>query len=206
MGDVQDIQAVIWDFGGVILRTEDHSGRIQWEARLGLDPGGLSRLVFAGEMGWQAALGRATSDEVWAWTTEKLGLPVQDRRILERDFWSGDRLDHDLVEFIRGLRQGRKTGLISNAWPDLRREIEGEWHIADAFDDIVISAEVGMVKPDPRIYRLSLKNLGVDPSASVFIDDSEENVTGARAVGMQAIQFTNPAQAIATLRSMLGEG
>jgi len=195
--------AVIWDFGGVIVRTHDQRGRAQWEKKLGLPANKLSEWVFEGEMGRKASLGQATTDEVWNWVIEQLELPPETRVELERDFWKGDRLDEALVAFIRDLRPTYKTGLLSNAWPDLRKALENVWNVADAFDEIVISAEVGFVKPDARIYHQMLDRLNVPPERAIFVDDFPENIAGAHAVGMQAVRFKNPKQALRDLRAVL---
>ena len=68
---------------------------------------------------------------------------------------------------------------------------------------MIISAEMGVMKPDARIYQVALEKLGVLPSESVFLDDFPENVTGARAVKMHAIHFTQPEQALAELKHLL---
>ena len=128
------IEAVFWDLGGVIVRTEDRSKRERWERQLGLGPRELDRIIFGGELGRQAALGKATNKDVWAWVGGHFELDESQSAQLERDFWQGDDLDSDLVGYIRKLRNRVKTGLISNAWLDLRGMIEGEWSIADAFD------------------------------------------------------------------------
>jgi epoxide hydrolase-like predicted phosphatase len=188
------IRAVMWDLGGVILRTFDRSGREHWERRLGLDPGHLGRIVFNGEVSKQATLGRASADDVWTAVLAQLGLPESERKPLVRSFFAGDAVDQELTAFIRSLRPAYKTGLITNAWGDLRHWLENEWHLADAFDVMVISAEVGLAKPDARIYRLALDGLGVAPEESVFIDDFEENVAGARAIEMHGIRFVSPEQ------------
>jgi putative hydrolase of the HAD superfamily len=77
------------------------------------------------------------------------------------------------------------------------------WKFADAFDEMVISAEVGLVKPDPRIYQLAVDRLGVAPADAVFIDDFSRNVEGAQAVGLHAIHFRNPQQARRELEDLL---
>ena len=89
------IKGVIFDVGGVLLRTHDQSGRREWETRLGLKPGELASLVFDSELGRQAQLGQATLGEVWAWLGPHLRLSSEQLTSLERDFWSGDRLDQD---------------------------------------------------------------------------------------------------------------
>ena len=93
--------------------------------------------------------------------------------------------------------------MLSNAWPELRRDLEGRWNMADAFDEIVISAEVGLAKPDPRIYALILERLDIQPANAVFADDFEENVAAAAVMGMQTVHFKDPQQVMEHLRSLL---
>jgi HAD superfamily hydrolase (TIGR01509 family) len=68
---------------------------------------------------------------------------------------------------------------------------------------MTVSAEVGVMKPEARIYQMALDALGVAPAESVFVDDFPENVEGARAVGMQAIHFIQPEQALDELHKLL---
>jgi len=200
------ILAVVWDLGGVILRTFDRSARERWERQLGLEPWDLSRLVFNSEVSRKASAGQATIDEVWSWVQGHLGLSNEDLAALRRGFFAGDRLDEELLAYIRRLRPRYKTGMITNAFPDLRRWLQDVWRIAADFDQIVISAEEGLLKPDPRIYHLALDRLDVAPQQAVFVDDFAENVTGAQEAGMRAIQFRDTQQTIAELDALLDGG
>jgi len=199
------IRAVLWDLGGVLLRTEDGSSRGQWEDRLGLPRGELARIVFDGEASLRAMIGEMTTEELWTWVLERLGLQQTKRDLFVRDFFIGDQIDQVLMDYIRSLRPARKTGMITNAWDTIRHYMETGWHIADAFDEVVISAEEHLAKPDARIYQLALSRLGVQPQESVFVDDMEANVRGAQAVGMHAIRFQSTPQILADLRALLGE-
>ncbi len=190
------IRAVISDLGGVIVRTHDHQPRARWERQLGMAPHALERLVFWGEAGEKAALGQIQPEEVWTWVIDRLGLTPGDRAVLESDFWAGDGVDDRLIDYFRGLRPGLKIALLSNAWTSLRTALESEWQIADVFDAIVVSAEVGLAKPDPRIYHLALAELGISPGEAVFLDDMQENIDAARFVGMHAVRFESTEQAI----------
>jgi len=198
------IKAVLWDLGGVILRTEDWEPRERWEAELGLQSGELHKFVFEGELGRQAALGLSNANEIWRSIGEQLSLPEDRLERLQDDFWSGDRIDDHLAAVIRGLRPDYLTGLLSNAWPDVRIMLEGTWGLADAFDITVLSCEVGLAKPDPRIYQLALDKLGLEPGEVVFLDDFQRNIEGARKIGMQTIWFQDPEQAIEELDRCLG--
>ena len=197
------IRAVVWDLGGVILRTMDWSLRSQWEDRLGLPRMQLTRLVFESDASRRATLGQATDDDVWQSVADVLHLDTLTRDRLRRDYFARDQIDSALMEFIRGLRSRVRVGMITNAWPGIRRYLVDEFKIADAFDPLIVSAEAGIAKPDPRIYQLALERLGIEPAEAVFVDDFEDNAAGARWVGMQAVHFTSTPQAIAALRALL---
>ncbi|MGC8874169.1 MAG: HAD family hydrolase [Chloroflexia bacterium] len=198
------IRAIISDFGGVLVRTFDASGRASWEDRLYLPRGSLPGLVFDSEVSMRAMRGQATEDEVWQDVARRFRLAPEDLATLRHDFWRGDRLDEDLVRFFAGLRPRYRTAILSNAWNGVR-QLFRRIGLDKAFDLIVISAEEGMVKPDPRIYRLTASRLGVHPEEAVLIDDLPANVVGARAAGMRAVHFRSPEQAIAELRAMLDD-
>jgi putative hydrolase of the HAD superfamily len=120
---------------------------------------------------------------------------------LRHDFWAGDCLDAELVALIRSLRSYLKTALLSN-FPASLRALLTELGLTDAFDVIVISGEVGVVKPDARIYHLAAERLRVPAADCLFVDDFVENVVGARGAGMQTFHFAPPATAVAELRRM----
>jgi epoxide hydrolase-like predicted phosphatase len=198
------IKSVIFDVGGVLVRTHDQSGRRKWEACLGLKPGSLAQLVFNSEPGCKAQLGQASSQEVWAWVGTHLGLNRDELATLKHDFWAGDQVDHDLCDYIRRLRTRYYTGMLSNSWARDSRAMAKKFGFADCFDVFVTSAEVGVMKPDARIYQIAMQRLGVSPSESVFVDDFSENIEAARRLGMYVIQFAAPAQAREQLEELLG--
>lgn len=197
------IQAVIWDLGGVLVRTEDYAPRQALARRYGMTLAEIEEFVYSGDSGDRAQRGEISVEQHWENQRLALGLSPAELQTFKAEFWGGDRLDAELVAYIRLLRQNFKTALLSNAFSDLRRVVTEVWKFADAFDEMVISAEVGLVKPDPRIYQLAVDRLGVAPADAVFIDDFSRNVEGARAVGIQAIHFKNPQQARHELENLL---
>lgn len=198
------IEAVIWDLGGVLARTFDRSGRDAWEAKLGLEPNQLERAVFRSDASRKATVGQATQDDVWQELAAQFQLDAKQLDQLRSDFWLGDQIDMELVQYIGGLRPERKTGMITNAWKDTRELIEQVWKIDSVFDEIVVSAEVQLAKPDPAIYQLMLDRLEVAPQAAVFVDDFSENVEAAQALGMHAVHFQQRQQAIQQVNQIIG--
>lgn len=108
--------------------------------------------------------------------------------------------DEIMIGAVRAARAGgAKTGLISNSWG------LGIYERApvDLFDETVISGDVGLHKPQPEIYLLACERLGVSPGDCVFVDDLRENVTGAEAVGMEAILHRDSAATVKKLEKLL---
>ncbi len=194
--------ALIFDFGGVIVRTEDRSPREQLAEELDMTYDQLSDVIFAGESSRLASLGLITAEEHWEAVRDDLGLSANDLPRIKDHFWAGDILDFDLVELIRSFRPKYQTALLSNAWDDLRDMLADHWKIADAFDEIVISAEEGVVKPYPQIYQITLERLNLEPGQAVFVDDFIENVQAAQAFGMQTIHFRSIDQVRAELKDI----
>ena len=196
------IRAVYFDLGGVIVRTGDRKPRTKLAERLGMSYEELARAVFENESSARASLGAISPEEHWAAVIQRLGFPPSEADTVRQEFFAGDILDLDLIDFLRSLRLTYRTGLISNAWSDLRDYIVSQ-KIDDAFDYMIISAEVGIMKPDARIYQLALEKLGVAPAEAIFVDDFAVNIEGARAVGMYGIQFTQPDKALEELKQLL---
>jgi putative hydrolase of the HAD superfamily len=196
------IQAVIFDVGGVLFHLADKSKQRKWETRLGLAEGLLGRTIWTMPISAQAEIGCASEDEVWAAVADRFQLNPIDLAALRGDFFSGGAWNDRLLDYARSLRAHYKTGIISNAWPDARKAVK-PWVNGDAFDDLIFSAEVGLVKPDRRIYELALARLRVQPIEAIFVDDVSENVEAARAIGMQGIRFESTEQTIEMIEQHL---
>ena len=173
------IKAIIFDVGGVLIRTEDHSYRRCWEERLGLLPGEAEEIVFNSSMGQKAQRGEIGDEELWQWVGMRLDLGERVDAFTE-DFWAGDVLDEELVALVHSLRPRYQTAILSNATDALRESLTGKFGIADAFDVIVGSAEEGNMKPSPVIYERVMEALGRRPQECVFIDDFQHNVAAAQ--------------------------
>jgi putative hydrolase of the HAD superfamily len=93
------------------------------------------------------------------------------------------------VELVRALRPSYRIGVLSNADASLRERLRDGLGIFDLFDVFICSAEVGVAKPEPEVYRLAAERLGLPPDACVFVDDHEPNVKAAEQVGMRAIHY-----------------
>lgn len=196
------IRAVFFDFGGVIGRTEYQAPRQHLAERLGMEYEDVVKIVFQSPSSDRAAIGKISAEEHWAEITKRLRRPVSETETIRDEFFAGDVIDREIVEYLRSLHPDYYVGLISNAWPDLRDYII-EQKFEDAFDHMVISAEVGVMKPEARIYQIALEQAGVSPNEAVFVDDFYENIEGCQEVGMHGIHFQSPQQAMGELKQML---
>ncbi len=182
------IRGVIFDWGGVLMRTVDAGGRRKWERKLGLPLYAVDRVVHGSRSWKQAQSGRITDAEYWADVAAQLGLGEDELAEFRRDYFAGDRLDEDMVAFIRGLRPRFKTALLSNASPSLTGLLD-ELGVTDLFDVRVISGQVGVQKPDPAIYRIALERLDLAAAETIFVDDFIENIETAQRLGMHTLHF-----------------
>jgi len=196
------IQAVFFDLGGVIVRTEHQAPRQHLADRLGMDYDDLERAVFESESARKASLGEITEQEHWVTVSRRLGRPASEANALRDEFFGGDVIDLTLLAFLRSLKPRLKTGLISNAWSGLRAYIVSQ-KFEDAFHTLTISAEVGVTKPSAQIYLLALEQAKVQAEAAAFVDDFIENVEGARRLGMSGIHFRDPESALAELKKLI---
>jgi len=203
--ELMTISTILFDFGGVLFRTEDHQPRRTLAAKYGLEEDELVRLVFGSHSALSASVGEITAEQHWQEVAKALGASNDSIPSLIEQFYGGDRLDEALVQLIRSYRKTHRVGLLSNAWDDLRPFLTNRLGILDIFDEVIISAEVGVMKPDRRIYELAAQKFKVPLSEVVFIDDLLVNVQAAQEAGMEGIHFRSTLQTMQELQRLLEE-
>jgi putative hydrolase of the HAD superfamily len=202
------IEAVIWDFGGV-LTTSPFEAFARFETERGL-PADIIRRTNASnhlENAWakfeRAEVDIEAFDRLFATESLALGAEVRGKDVLP--LLSGD-LRPEMVEALRRVAAKFKTGCITNNLPaNAIGSLGGRsLYVAEVmalFDHVIESAKIGLRKPDPRIYRMMTQALGVDPEACVYLDDLGVNLKPARDMGMITIKVLNAPQAIAELEA-----
>src|SRR6476620_8339715 len=168
------IEAVIWDFGGV-LTTSPFEAFTRFETERGLPADIIRRTNAANHL-----------ENAWA--------------KFERA---------EIVEALKRIKAKFKTGCITNNLPAnaIGSHSGRSLYVAEVmvlFDHVIESAKIGLRKPDPRIYRLMVETLQVDPRNCVYLDDLGVNLKPAREMGMTTIKVLNTAQAIAELEATTG--
>jgi putative hydrolase of the HAD superfamily len=205
------IEAVIWDFGGV-LTTSPFEAFARFETERGLPADIIRRTNAANhlENAWakfeRAEIDIDTFDAAFAAESRALGAEVRGRDVLP--LLSGD-LRPEMVEALRRVKAKFKIGCITNNLPanSIGSQSGRSLYVAEVmalFDHIIESAKIGLRKPDPRIYAMMLEALKVDPKNCVYLDDLGVNLKPAREIGMTTIKVLNADQAIAELEAATG--
>jgi epoxide hydrolase-like predicted phosphatase len=209
-----DLRAVITDWGGV-LTSPIRDSVDAWLAADLIDPGAYRTVMRA----WVTQAYRGGADNpihqlergegdpsdferaLAAQLARTDGAPVQATGLLDRMF-AGTLPVPEMYDLMRTVRKaGFRTCLLSNSWGrvDYPRDI-----FPELFDAWVISAEVGMRKPEERIFRHAAGLLGLPPERCVFIDDIEANIDAATALGMVGVHHREPLSTAARLTTLLG--
>jgi putative hydrolase of the HAD superfamily len=205
------IEAVIWDFGGV-LTSSPFEAFARFERERGLPADIIRRTNAANhwENAWakfeRAEVDLEAFDQLFATESRALGAEVRGSDVLP--LLSGE-LRPEMVEALKRVKARFKTGCITNNLPANAIGSTGgrTLYIAEVmalFDYVIESAKIGLRKPDPRIYRMMVEKLGVDPRACVYLDDLGVNLKPAREMGMTTIKVLNGPQAIAELEAATG--
>jgi putative hydrolase of the HAD superfamily len=205
------IEAVIWDFGGV-LTTSPFEAFARFESERGLPLDIIRRTNAANhlENAWakfeRAEVDLEAFDQLFAAESLAFGAEVRGKEILP--LLAGD-LRPEMVKALKIVGAKLKTGCITNNLPaNAIGSLGGRsLYVAEVmalFDHVIESAKIGLRKPDPRIYRMMVEALHVDPKACVYLDDLGVNLKPAREMGMTTIKVLNAPQAIAELEAATG--
>jgi epoxide hydrolase-like predicted phosphatase len=199
------VRAVVFDIGGVLEVPTDTDLDGRWEQRLELRPGEFFQRLRQSGLGRDANLGRVSEAEFTQALGRLYGLdqPTTTELLVDLWDWYVGELNTEMADYFQGLRPRYRTAVLSNAAAGGRREEDRRYGFAAMADVLVYSYEVGIDKPDRRIYQLTCERLGVDPGEVVFLDDVEVNVVAARQLGMRAVLFQSTAQAITDMEASI---
>lgn len=203
-------EALVVDFGGV-LTTPLQDSFVTFAEALGIELQDLVRVALRAYTGDDDPLvvgfetGTIPENEFAIEFAQRIaqetGVEVDPERLIGEMF-GGMRLEEGMFDAVAAAKKaGFKTGLLSNSWGMSGYPRE---RLAEVMDVVVISAEVGMRKPDPEIFRLTTDKLGVASAACVFVDDHPGHLKAAQQTGMTTVLHREPAQSIAELEALLG--
>lgn len=208
------VQAVIWDFGGV-LTSSPFEAFNRFEAELGLEKDFIRRInatdpdTNAWALFERSEISLDEFDEKFAAEAKRLGADIRGRQIIE--LLAGD-IRPEMVEALKRCKAKFKVGCITNnvsagEGAGMARSADkaaAVQEVMDLFDHVIESSKIGIRKPDPRIYEMACSELGVTPADAVYLDDLGINLKPAKALGMRTIKVLNAAQALEELEAAVG--
>jgi len=175
------IRAIIFDCFGVIY--PDSLGNVLVNYKLN-----SKDLDIVKQLRISADKGEISNDEFWDKISELLNA---DESQLNTQMRKISKIDREILDYIKWLKKEYKTAIISNVSSGYIERIFKGIELNDYFDEVIISATLGILKPDPRIYRYTADKLGVDPSECIYTDDNPLLVEGAEKIGMKGFPFIN---------------
>jgi len=195
---------LVLDIGGVVYRSwPDDAFHERWAPRCGCDVAALADGLWGGDEWASAQIGAITAGACFAAAARRLG--VTDDLVVEMvtDAFVSQP-DEALAVYVDGLRRRgvRMAALTNNTATEA--ELMARPAMARLFDLAISSADVGLTKPDPAIYRHAETRLAARGEALVFVDDVEGNVEAARALGWRGVWFRSTEQAIGEIAALLG--
>lgn len=143
-------------------------------------------------------LGEVSLEETYVLISEITGIEPEN---IWKTLFEDSTAHDDVIELIKSLKKNYRIVMFSNHISGILRKLLAKHEIVELFDEIIISSEHKMKKPDPRFFHKMLELIGNTADEIVFIDDTQENIEAATKLGIKSIQFQNSEQLIKDLES-----
>jgi len=196
---------LILDYGNVLTHAQDQAWMETAARRLGADIAAFRDAYWEHRHAYDADL---TAAAYWGrvLAASRAGTAPDAAELewlIEADIASWNVYHDEVWALAATFRQaGGRTAFLSNSGPEVMARVRARWQLEARFDAVIISCEVGLSKPDPRIFRLCLDRLGLRAGETLFVDDRADNIEGALRVGLRTLQFEGP-DALTRLRALV---
>lgn len=185
------IRAIILDYGGVISKPQNLDNVDNMIQFLNQDYNEFIKIYLSNRGSYDS--GQLSGKEYWQRILQQFGLEFFGSKIdklIHEDVESWTKINDSMIKFVEEVRSNvRKVAMISNMTRDTLVYMKLYFQWLDFFDELIFSCDLGINKPDSRIYDACLRKIEISPKECLFVDDSMQNVEGAMAVGMNAIHF-----------------
>jgi epoxide hydrolase-like predicted phosphatase len=181
------VKAIIFDLGGVLFTNGTKQFISDISKKYNLDPESVKD-VMDGVLGSQYREAKITRDKFWKAALEKLKIH-EDIDVLEDQWINGYKLIEGTKDIILELAKKYKVYYLSDNVKERVDKINSKYNFLEWFEDGVFSHEVGVRKPNPEIYKYTLKKANVQPEEAVFIDDKQKALDPAKEMGITTILF-----------------
>jgi putative hydrolase of the HAD superfamily len=196
------IKAVIWDLSGVVLHTVKGTFYSLMAERLGAPSKDIEHLMSSTENKlWD--LGMISDDAYYTFILEGLNMPIEKKSVLRKFVLEDFYIDQEILAYIKKIQKSYTTALLTNFPSHVHDFMKTDWIVDGAFDHMIASCDVKLLKPDPAIYTLALARIGCLAEETVFIDDRKINVKAAEKLGINGIVYQSLLQTTNDLEAIL---
>lgn len=195
------MRGLIIDIGGVLVHDRLLDTAHRWARQLKISPAELLAAVYGGNDD-AVGIGRVSEDEWWEVVRNRLDIePSALRTALE----AGQTWDDQLVAVLREVKAMSRTAILSNAWPSQRSRMAA-LELTDVVHELLLSCEIGSVKPDVRAFEIALERLGTTPEETLFIDDTPGHVEVAATLGVRGLVHSTTEDTVDAIRRFVAAG
>jgi epoxide hydrolase-like predicted phosphatase len=196
------INTIVFDLAGVLLYPIKGTFNGLLAERLGVSLEAVDKVMGSPQNDlWDMA--EMEDDDFYTYLLQELNLPMEKKAILEHFVLYDFYIQPEMLAYIREKRKKYTTVLLTNFPAHVHDFFRTDWNIEGAFDHLVASCDIHLLKPDVRIYQYMLDTVGCQANEAIFIDDREANVKGAEALGIRSIQCHSTQQVITDLEEIL---
>ncbi|MGH7349624.1 MAG: HAD family hydrolase [Candidatus Rokuibacteriota bacterium] len=195
---------LILDYGNVLTHAQDQAWMDGAARRLGADATAFRAAYWQHRHAYDTGLPAAENWQcVGAAARPGALVPIDLAWLIASDVASWSVYHDEVWALTAEFRAaGGRTAFLSNSGPEVMARVRADHPLEARFDAVVISCEVGLAKPDPRIFRLCLERLALPAATALFVDDRADNVEAAARLGLQTFQFEGP-DALERLRALV---
>lgn len=186
------IKAIVFDCFGVLIKSGHNLLRQDFPQLKN----------FVDELQAKSDFGILTRDEFNQAVAEKTGLTARE---IDDRYWGTNKYNYPVIEIVENFKatDDFKTGLLSNISRDWMNEILAYFDQKKLFNETILSGDINIVKPDPRIFKLMAERLNLQPEECIMVDDVADNINGARIAGMHGVVFFSPEQLKSDINNIL---
>ena len=196
------IRTTVFDAGGVLHSLESEHIKNDIIDTLGIASKQYDHAIL--ELAPNLRLGKITEQEFWKQFIEMTQAPnpLPKKSLWAREYSKRYNVHDETIDIVNTLKtKGFKIAILSNTIA-VHAKINRQMGIYKPFAEVILSCEVSLAKPDPKIYKLALRKLNAKPEQTVFVDDRAENTSAAATLGINAILFQDAKQLIAELNEL----
>lgn len=201
------IQTILFDFGGVLLDLPDHGTLQAWLRKIRINDSERytkNLTHFSDSLLLDDVMrGKIKEADFYKKIAAESNMPLILVKYLVKRMQSKKNLNREMLDAATKLRGQFQIGILSNTGDSTRQVMVNRYHFDELFNEIIISAEEGVAKPDEKLFWIALERVNSLPENTIFIDDMIENIEAAKKIGLRTIHHADNQSTIACLELLI---